>query len=296
MTGERTGSEPTGRATSGVPPLFVTGTGRSGTTACYEFLCSHPDTTWLSNWSQRLPPLARLHPRGTEAGKERPGARWTFRPVEGYVVFDRALVGDGPHQVARSPERLRALRRALDHHRVPGRRDQPPVLVSKNTRNSRAVPTLDALYPDARFVHLVRDPVATVASMVRVAFFPTITIEWEGVPTLVADAVARGADPIELAARIWEEETRIAATDLAGLAPDRVWHLRYEDLVASPRDSLAALCGFAGLDPARHPGFDRRAAEMAPRTGGPPPDPTGVATVWSVCGPTAATVGYDAPT
>jgi len=280
---------------AGAPPLFVTGTGRSGTTACYEFLCSHPDTTWLSNWSQRLPPLARLHPRGTEAGKERPGARWAFRPVEGYVVFDRALVMDGPHLVARSPERLRALRRALDHHRVQGRRDRPPVLVSKNTRNSRAVPTLAACWPDARFVHLVRDPVATVTSMVRVAFFPAITVEWEGAPTRVGDAVARGADPVVLAARIWEEETRLAATDLAGLDPGRVGHVRYEDLVASPRDSLRALCEFAGLDPDRHAGFDRRAAELAPRSGGAPPDPATVATVWSVCGATAATVGYDAP-
>ena len=281
--------------TAGAPPLFVTGTGRSGTTACYEFLCSHPDTTWLSNWSQRVPALARFHPRGTEAGKERPGARWAFRPVEGYVVFDRALVMEGPHLVARSPAHLRALRRALDRHRAPGRRDRPPVLVSKNTRNSRAVPTLDRLYPDARFVHLVRDPVATVASMVRVAFFPTITVEWEGAPTRIADAVARGADPAVLAARIWEEETRLAATDLAALAPDRVWHLRYEDLVASPRDALRALSGFAGLDPARHPGFERRAAELAPRPGGPTADPAFVATVWSVCGATATGVGYDAP-
>jgi hypothetical protein len=279
----------------GAPPLFVVGTGRSGTTACYEFLCSHPDTTWLSNWSQRFPPLARLHPRGTEAGKERPGARWAFRPVEGYRVFDRALVRDGPHLVARSPERLRALRRALDRHRVPGRRDRPPVLVSKNTRNSRAVPTLGALYPDARFVHLVRDPVATVSSLVRVAFFPTIVVEWEGAPTRVADAAARGADPVALAARIWEEETRLAATDLAGLAPDRVLRLRYEDLVASPRAELTRVCGLAGLDPARHPGFDRRAAELVPRSDPPAPDPTRVATVWSVCGATAATVGYDAP-
>lgn len=281
--------------TAPAPPLFVIGTGRSGTTAGYEFLCSHPDTTWLSNWSQRVPPLARFHPQGTEAGKERPGARWAFRPVEGYVVFDRALVMEGPHLVARSPARLRALRRALDHHRVQGRRGRPPVFVSKNTRNSRAVPTLDRLCPDARFVHLVRDPVATVSSMVRVAFFPTITVEWEGVATLVADAVARGADPAVLAARIWEEETRLAATDLDRLAPDRVLRLRYEDLVASPREVLTAVCGFAGLDPVRHPGFDRRAAELAPRTGGPPADPTFVATVWSVCGATAAAVGYAAP-
>lgn len=276
----------------GAPPVFVIGTGRSGTTALYEFLCSHPDTTWFSNWSQRIPPLALLHPRGTEAGKERPGSRWAFRPVEGYAAFDRAFRLEDGRIVTRSRARERLLQAEVGLHRLRGLRPRPPAFVSKNTRNTRAVPVLDALFPGARFVDLVRDPVATVTSMTRVDFFDTLQVEWDGTPMTVTDAAARGADRVRIAATIWADETSMALDDLARLDADRVVRIRYEDLVEDPRVHLRAVCTFVGLDPARHRGFDRRADELRPRSSGAEPDPALRATVRSVCGPTAARLGY----
>lgn len=272
--------------------VFIIGTGRSGTTALYEFLCSHPDTTWLSNWSQRVPPLGLLHPRGTDAGKERAGARWTFRPVEGYRVYDRALrMDDTGRLVTRSDRRARMLRAEIGLHRVRRPGGRVPVFVSKNTRNTRAVPTLDDLFPGSRYVDLVRNPFDTVASMVRVAFFQDLALTWEGRPTTVRGAVAHGADPVEIAARLWDDETALALADLDGVDPDRVLRIRYEDLVTDPDRVLRAATAFAGLDPDRHPGFARRAAEFGHRPSSAH-DPSFTAKVEEICGATARRVGY----
>jgi len=272
--------------------LFVVGTGRSGTTALYEFLCSHPDATWLSNWSQRVAPLGLLHPRGTEAGKERAGARWRFRPVEGYRVFDRALQMDGSgHLVARSAGRIRMLRAEIGLHRVRRWGGRAPVFVSKNTRNTRAVPVLEGLLPGSRYVDLVRNPLDTVASMVRVAFFQDLALTWDGRATTVRDAVAHGADPVAIAAQLWNDETALALADLATIDPDRVLRIRYEDLVADPGTVLHTVGTFAGLDPDRHPGFARRAAEFAARPS-VARDPAFVDSVERICGATAVQVGY----
>ena len=36
-------------------PVFVIGTGRSGTTLFHEPMAYHPQLAWFSNWSRRYP-------------------------------------------------------------------------------------------------------------------------------------------------------------------------------------------------------------------------------------------------
>jgi hypothetical protein len=275
------------------PVVFVIGTARSGTTALYELLCSHPDTTWVSNYSQRLPLAALAHPRGTDAGKHRDRGRWTVRPVEAYRTFDRSLRVDASgHLQPRSPRHARLLRGEIWLHRRSLLRGRPPVFVSKNTRNTRAIPTLEALFPGARYVHLVRHPVPTVSSLLEVDFFESLGTGWESPSRTFADAIAQGEDPVRLAARLWDWETAIAFADLEAVDPVRVLRVRYEDLMDAPVPVLRTVCELASLDPSRHPSFDRRAGELTP----PRPRPADAHTievVQEVCANTARRVGYD---
>jgi hypothetical protein len=282
---------------AGAPIVFVIGTARSGTTALYEFLCSHPDTTWVSNYSQRVPFAALAHPRGTDAGKHRGRGRGTVRPVEGYRTFDRALRVDSSGRVLpRSPRHARLLRSEVWLHRRKLGRARPPVFVSKNTRNTRAIPTLDELFPDARYLQLVRHPVPTVSSLLAVDFFPSLGTGWESPSRTFADAIAQGDDPVRLAARLWDWETAIASDDLDAIDPARVLRVRYEDLLDDAPTALRSVCGFASLDPARHPSFDRRAGELAPPRARVA-DAHTIEVVHEVCSDTARRVGYvlDAP-
>lgn len=80
-------------------------------------------------------------------------------------------------------------------------------------------------YPDARFIWLVRDPrdvAASAKSSVFCHFHPLLT------------------------AKLWVAEQERAAAALDRLGPGQVHLLRYEELVAQPREQLTRLCEFLG--------------------------------------------------
>lgn len=118
--------------------------------------------------------------------------------------------------------------------------------VNKNTRNIRRIRYLDELFPDARFVHITRDPRAATVSLLRVAFWPTLPIWFEGGVT-PQEWVAGGGSELELAAQVWAREMAVAAADQAMLPDERLMIVRYEDLVAEPRRCIAEVLHFTGL-------------------------------------------------
>ncbi len=102
----------------------------------------------------------------------------------------------------------------------------PPWIVSKNPAFTHKVPELMRVFPDARFVNLVRNPLSTIASRLsmiraiwrrRVPGFRHMTSRQ--VETIVADS----------------KRTYLAGErDLPPLPPDRRLTIRYETLVARP--------------------------------------------------------------
>jgi acyl-CoA synthetase (AMP-forming)/AMP-acid ligase II len=102
----------------------------------------------------------------------------------------------------------------------------PPWIVSKNPAFTHKVPELLRVFPDARFVNLVRNPLSTIASRLsmiraiwrrRVPGFRHMTSRQ--VETIVADS----------------KRTYLAGErDLPPLPPDRRLTIRYETLVARP--------------------------------------------------------------
>ncbi len=102
----------------------------------------------------------------------------------------------------------------------------PPWIVSKNPAFTHKVPELLRVFPDARFVNLVRNPLSTIASrlsMIRAIWrrrVPGFTdMSPAQVETILADSV----------------RTYLSAErDLPPLPPDRRLTVRYETLVARP--------------------------------------------------------------
>lgn len=88
-----------------------------------------------------------------------------------------------------------------------------------------------AVYPDARFLWLVRDPRDVAASSKHAVFNPFH-------PLLTAD--------------LWVAQQARGFDALARLGPDRVHLLHYEQLVADPAAELERVCGFLheSLEPA----------------------------------------------
>lgn len=119
----------------------------------------------------------------------------------------------------------------------------------------RDVPGLHALWPDTKFVHLIRDG--------RDAYL--FLSDPEAVRKLQRFATW-GEDPITTAAAWWEWHVRLGREGGRALAPGLYLEVRYEALVERPDEECARLCTFLGLayDPAMLRYHEGRSA-AAPR-------------------------------
>jgi hypothetical protein len=239
-------------------PVFVLGNIRSGTTILYNLLAVHPDLCWFSNFSDRywrhgaVPLLHRAldlpvvgpRIRRAIAANRRPAYPVPW-PREGDAIyhvaagFGRARDGIEAELSDVSAMRLRAV--IADHLRWTAR----PRFLSKQTANNRRVALLEQMFPDACYVHVIRDGRAVANSTLRVAWWPDMHLWWLG--RSVRDWQADGGIPVVLAAMNWQEtvrEVRRHAVTLGG----RYLEVRYEDLLADTPAVIRRVAGHCGLE------------------------------------------------
>jgi hypothetical protein len=118
---------------------------------------------------------------------------------------------------------------------------QGKALVGDKTPNYvRRMRTLHALWPRARFVHLIRDGRDVCMS---VAHWPQGANQADK-PGSFATWIE---DPVSTTAFWWELNVRLGRQAGARLGPELYREIRYEPLVNRPAEQCAALCGFLGL-------------------------------------------------
>lgn len=81
------------------------------------------------------------------------------------------------------------------------------------------------IFPEAKFLHLVRDPRAVAASL--------LPLDW-------------GPDTAEHAARFWAQKLAYGLA-LEQARPDRCMRVYFEDVVKTPGKALKAVCAFCGI-------------------------------------------------
>jgi hypothetical protein len=234
--------------TGEIRPIFIVGCGRSGTTLLYEMLARHRDLAWFSTWTDRSrrPELAvfnRLFKQG------RHSIRYGPRPSEGYRLWDAALAlppllaagSLGPEQA--TPDVAGRVAVLIDRHRRFG---AGRVFLNKNTRNSRRVLFLRALYPNARFIHVLRFPLDTVASVLEAEWWGELPLWWRdgATPRSLRDGPL---DEVLLAAELWVKEVSAVLDASDRLAADQYAEIRYEDLVSSPTEIVTKLLDWLDL-------------------------------------------------
>lgn len=194
------------------PPIFVGGAGRSGTTLLRVMLDSHSRIS-CGPELKVLPSVASLWVDLR--------TRWASTLADSHV---------------RDADVDRAFGRLITSLLEPQRQATGKARVAEKSPNNVFVfGHLHRMFPDAAFVHMVRDGRDVVASLLSMDWTTT-----DGTPI----AYTRDA---RLAARYWASAVN-AARAFAKSATDPVhFHeMRYEDLVTDPEDTLRALFAFLG--------------------------------------------------
>jgi sulfotransferase family protein len=129
-------------------------------------------------------------------------------------------------------------------------------LLERTPRNALRVPFLDAVFPEATFVYIYRDPRESLASMMaawesgRFVTYPDLP-SWPGAGWSLLLVPGwrrlRGRDLPEIVTEQWIAATTILLDDLERLGPERWCVVDYAALMNEPQEELERLCGFLGL-------------------------------------------------
>jgi omega-hydroxy-beta-dihydromenaquinone-9 sulfotransferase len=298
-------------------PIFIVGCHRSGTTVLGEVLSAHPDVAYFTSASDLLPSVSilvnavcralgltreyreRYLQDGVAVSLSTPWeaiATWEYGLPEGE---GQAFVLDEHYE---NLEHARFLATAIRKHL---RYFQKARFLNKNPDNSARVLYLNRLFPDAYFIHILRDGRAVCHSLMKArqhsleTFGPNHRHVVQSVPYpgWQDDYRTYETDDAMRAALFWRHTITMLGDAAAAIGPERFLTIRFEDLVEDPQArilDLAASCGLRmDADAIEALGHASRTLEMAGRNDAwRNRDPDEIARVMPVLTPGLRSHGY----
>jgi hypothetical protein len=236
-------------------PIFIIGSGRSGTTVFYQFLSTHSELCWFSNYSDRffklqgLPLLHRLlnWPLVGSIGKKGIIARHRFfiKPSEAgriyhdYCGFQHAIKSTEEDLDIETEKKFKDLIKR--HLYWTGKRR----FLNKQTANSQRIRLIAQMFRDAFFLHIIRDGRAVASSMLNVDWWNDTDIWWLGATP--AEWARQGKPAIELCGLHWQRDVEEILKN-RDLFENRYMEFRYEELVADVKGTMEKVIAFCELE------------------------------------------------
>jgi len=240
--------------------VFVLGTGRCGSTLVHDVLARHPHMGFVSNLDDRLGGLdlagrvnsvayRKMPVRFTEKGRIR------FAPSEGYRILDRQVspVLTMPFRDLTAddatPWVAGRFKEFFERRRVA---QAKPVFLHKFTGWPRTG-FIQEVFPDARFVHIVRDGRAVANSWLQMPWWRGYhgpeQWHWGSLPERYATLWQEsGRSHVVLAGLAWCILMDAFDASAGTVAPANWLELRYEDVVTDSRGAFKAMLEFMDLD------------------------------------------------
>ena len=210
--------------------FFIVGTGRCGTTLLQAMLMTHPRVC--------IPPETRFflaYDPALTVGDPVPAGRveeYVERCVRQWRLADLEIGADDLRAIVTASDRsaraifLGIMARWAKRHGKPRAGEKTP-------NHFKCIDRIAAVFPEARFIHVYRDPRDVALSMRERKWAP-------------------GPAELRRYARTWARAMRRHFECEKTLGPDRYTAVQYEKLVADPEGELRRICAFLGeaYDPA----------------------------------------------
>ncbi len=244
-------------------PIFIGGTGRSGTTVVAWMLGIHPNIAtvkWESHFmvdEVGLPTVIEIGQEALPDFLERMKGFWFRREVNNInrPSYWAGLVDDIPEKPymnavdqfekdiisARTEnERLKAARRLINT--LMGeftKKRQKQRWAEKTPKNILCIDFLLKLYPDAKLINCIRDGRDVVASMVERQIWPIQ-------PNPKVKSIRKGKKITVKNAGFFWKENLLHARRLGRLYPNSYYELYYEALMRDPQKEMIEVADFLG--------------------------------------------------
>lgn len=244
-------------------PVFIIGCPRSGTTVISEIISSHPDAAWFSNYSEWFPllPWFNLMRRIIDIPifgpllQGRKGVslplRFLPRPSEAWSVWEyccgKKILYEPLTNVDPTPTERHRLRKMVKQTLFFQGGKQ---LVTKMTGPPR-IKYLRKIFPDAAFIHIIRDGRAVVHSLLNVNFWKKgggyEKPWWGGFPKKYEEQwLATEKSPIALAALQWRYIIELTEVERNEVGSDFL-EIKYEDFLENPTRVVGKMLDFCRL-------------------------------------------------
>ena len=221
-------------------PIFIIAAPRSGSTLLFETLMRHQQLWSLGDeghaWIEKYPHL---------------------RPVQGGVASNRLTKANVNADLAQQLQQdmLRGLKSAQGD-RV-NSNSGAIRLLEKTPKNCLRIPFIDAIYPDARYIYLYRDPKDSINSIIegwrhqRFVTYGDVRMEhgrWCFLrPPAWQEMINRPLH--EIAAFQWQTCQDIILDDLACIDQSRWTICAFDELLDDAKGTISRLQKFCDLDP-----------------------------------------------
>ncbi len=237
-------------------PIFIIGTGRCGSTIFHQIFAHHPRLAFLSGlcqmypgkphyntWAMRMMDVPVLHKWARR--KFRPAEHWDFwdHYVRGFSAPFRDLVAEDVR-----PNECKKIRRVLESMVTP-KRDRLLIKLTGWPRTG----FLTEIFPDALFIHVVRDGRAVANSLLNTDFWKGWggPEQWQWGPLSEEEQAEwdrHGRSFVALAAIQWKILMRSFESAKKSLPGSQYMELKYERFATDPQGMFAQVLDFCGLD------------------------------------------------
>lgn len=209
--------------------IFIVGAPRSGTTLLQSILSSHskiftaPETSFFSNILPNLGIKFSNPDAGITANELKYIKDDLFR-MTGIELPNEYLEPGSDNCTIRD-----AFEKLLNIFNI----EEKPLWIEKTTIHARYMYAIQRFYPDAKFIHIIRDPVSSIGSMLNIS------------PISFSDLRVNYIKSIREYSEFWNE---CVNAPLLFPGQENVLHLQYEELIETTEKSIRIVTDFLEID------------------------------------------------